>query len=323
MSRKSNWSHLLQIHEIRVLLAGTLLVASVLVVATLIGGYLHTHKVGQDTFRSTVLFDDGTGLARGTKVLVRGVEVGTVDDIQLIDEGKVQMTLTIPERYRPMIRTNWVCYPMRDRNLVSDRVLNIDDTTLDPKVRIANLVRYPSLPPKGDVRFSTAPGRDLESVLQTLASLAAQAQGTMDRVNTILDRVSDTTGTLGQMLNSKDAYVNAMQTLQETRTVIGESRTGILSLNRTASTVEHAAPAFIDSLQLLLATVSQTARTTHRLLGRGDSLFNQSGEMILKVDELLDRSDRLIDGTSKSWPIRSFLKNSGSKADQIPAGPAP
>jgi phospholipid/cholesterol/gamma-HCH transport system substrate-binding protein len=323
MSRKSNWSHLLQIHEIRVLLAGALLVSSLLVVITLVAGYLHTHKVGQDTFHPTVMFDDGTGLVRGTKVLVRGVEVGTVDEIKLDDQGKVKMVLTIPESYRKMIRTNWVCYPMRDRNLVSDRVLNIDDTAIDPKKRLENLRRFPSLPENEEITFNTAPGRDLESVLQTLASLASQAQGTLNRVNEILDRVSDTTGTLGQMLNSKEAYITAMQAMSETRDVVAESRITIQSLNRTTSTVERATPVFLDSLHLLLTTVSRSARTAERLMGRGDSLFSQSGDMLLKVDDILDRSDRLIDGTSRSWPFRSMLKNSGSRADDIPANPAP
>lgn len=330
MSRKSSWGSLLQIHEIRVLLAGMILVASLLVVVTLVAGYLSTHKVGEDTFHPTVIFDDGTGLVRGTKVLVRGVEVGAVDEIALDDSGRVQMTLTIPSLYRPMIRTNWVCYPMRDRNLVSDRVLNIDDTALDPNVRRANLRRFPSIPASGDIVFNTAAGRDLESVLQTLAGLAAQAQGTLDRVNSILDRVSDTTGTLGQMLNSKDAYNVAMQTLSETRTVVAESRISIASLNRTTGRIERSAPVVLDTLQYLLSGVSRAAQAGERLIGRGDTLFlegtnvlRQGGDMLEKMDDLLERSDRLIDGTSNSWPVRSFLKNSGSKADRIPAGPAP
>jgi phospholipid/cholesterol/gamma-HCH transport system substrate-binding protein len=323
MSRKSNWGQLLQIHEIRVLLAGTLLVASGLVVVTLFAGYLHTHNVLRREFHPVVMFDDGTGLVRGTKVLVRGVEAGSVDSIGLNEQGKVVMRLTLPESFRKMIRVNWVCYPMRDRNLVSDRVLDIDDTAIDPQVRKDNLRKYPTLPESGDITFNTAAGRDLESVLQTLASLASQAQGTLDRVNEILDRVSDTSGTLGQLLNSKDVYRSTMAALGDAGTLLQEAHQGVESLDRTTAKVERSAPLLMDSVQVLLTTISRTARATEHLMGRGDSLFSQGGDVLEKVDDLMDRSDRLIDGTSNTWPFRSMLRNSGSPADRIPASPAP
>jgi phospholipid/cholesterol/gamma-HCH transport system substrate-binding protein len=323
MSRKSNWSHLLLIHEIRVLLAGAVLVSSVLVMLAFVAGYLHTHNVARQDFQATVLFDDGTGLVRGTKVMVRGVEVGSVDDIDLNDQGRVVMTLRIPQSYRHMIRTNWVCYPMRDRNMVSDRVLNIDDTTIDPEMRRRNLKNFPSLPSSGEITFQTAQGRDLESILQTVAGLASQVQVTLNRVNDILTKVNDTTNTLGLVLNRKDAYTMAMGTLRETRDVIAESRTGVGSLVRTGAVLERQTPPLMDSMRTLLSTATRSARVAEHLMSQGDTLFQKSGGVVDKVDDLLERSDRLIDGASNSWPFRSMLRNSGSHVDQVPAGPLP
>ena len=323
MSRKSNWSHLLLIHEIRVLLDGAVLVSSILVMLAFVAGYLHTHNAARQEFRAQVLFDDGTGLVRGTKVMVRGVEVGSVEEIDLNDQGRVVMTLRIPQSYRHMIRTNWVCYPMRDRNMVSDRVLNIDDTTLDPEMRRRNLRNYPSLPATGEITFQTAQGRDLESVLQTVAGLASQVQTTLNRVNDILTKVNDTTNSLGMVLNRKDAYLLGMSALRETQAAVEEGRVGVGSLVRTGALIERRTPLFLDSMRTLVSSATRSARVAEHLMGQGDTLFQKTGGVVDKVDDLLDRSDRLIDGASNTWPVRSMLKNSGSRLDQVPAGPQP
>jgi phospholipid/cholesterol/gamma-HCH transport system substrate-binding protein len=330
MSRKSNWGQLLQIHEIRVLLAGALLISSLLVSVLLVSGYLYTHAVGRREFKAAVAFDDGTGIGRGTKVLVRGVEVGSVDDIGLNEDGRVIMTLKIPESYRRMIRTNWVCYPMRDRNLVSDRVLNIDDTAIDPVRRRENLRRFPPIASTGPITFHTTSGRDVESMMQMVSNLANQAQGTLNRINEILDRVNDTSGSLGLLLNSKDAYLTGMQALQETRSAISETREavsqgrqGISSLTRTGALIERRTPTMVDSLQVLLSSASHSARAIERVVGRTDSITITTRDMLDRAGDLIDHSDRLIDGASKTWPLRPMLRNSGSKSDRIPASPLP
>ena len=330
MSRKSNWGQLLQIHEIRVLFAGALLISSLLVIAALIGGYLYTHAVGRREFKATVAFDDGTGIGRGTKVLVRGVEVGSVDAIDLNADGRVIMTLKIPENYRHLIRVNWVCYPMRDRNMVSDRVLNIDDTATDPVRRRENLKLFPPISASDPITFKTSTGRDVESMMQMVSNLANQAQGTLNRVNEILDRVSDTSGSLGLLLNRKEAYLTGMQALRETRGAIQEARTtvaqshqGVVSFARTGAILERRTPLLVDSLQFLLSSATRSGLAIERVVGRTDSIATSTRDMLERANDLIDNSDRLIDGASKTWPLRPMLRNSGSKTDRIPAGPLP
>src|SRR5688572_25511193 len=63
-----------------------------------------------DTFRISATFQTVEGLLSGAAVVINGIKVGSVTDVQLVLDtvSKVQVDMVIEEKYRDMIHTSSV-----------------------------------------------------------------------------------------------------------------------------------------------------------------------------------------------------------------------
>ncbi len=121
------WKDLLRIREVRHFLTGSVLLASVIVFSATAAAYLLRNDLFEPKYTAYALFEDGTGMSRGAKVLLNGVQVGTVEAVRLdLSDTKVVLELSLKHRYAALIRRTSAAYFKRDRNVVSDRVLNIE-----------------------------------------------------------------------------------------------------------------------------------------------------------------------------------------------------
>lgn len=318
MNKTSDWRDLLHIRDVRSLLTGFLIVGSFLVFATTTIAFLTSRSFLESHYTLFIRYPDGTGLTQGGKVLLRGVQVGTLERIDFDDRGDVILRLSISSQYRKFILRGAVANVIRDRNLVSDRVVNIVDTLGNSSER------EPLLDKEWLVSGTVL---DVQATLDSLSVLTRNLRNTLAQADTVLRMVTDTTGTLGALLVKKDLYVRTMQTLTMVDQAAVQSGRAISTFDRVGAQLETDLPRILartDTLALLLNRTAGKADTLVtngvKLMDRGRTLADEADLMIDDGGLLLDRTNRMVDGLSRSWFLRGYVRPARPPEDRIPVG---
>jgi len=317
MNKTHDWRDLLHIHDIRSLLTGFLMVGSLVIFATTAIAFLTSRSFLESHYTLHIRYPDGTGLTQGGKVLLRGVQVGSLEQIDFDEKGDVILRLSISSQYRKYIQRGAVANVIRDRNLVSDRVINIVDT-LPTKDR----------PPLADGEWLVSGTvMDVQATLDSLSVLTRNLRATLAQADTVLRMVTDTSGTLGALLVKKDLYERTMQTLVMVDQAARQGGQAISTFDRLGTRLETDVPRLLARTDTLAQMLSRTAGRADTLvtsgvllLDRGRSLADEADVMIDDGGVLLDRTNRMVDGLSRSWFLRGYVRPSRTPEDRVPVG---
>ena len=114
--------------EMSGLLVGVISTVAVMIFSLVLYHYLFDNgyiKVKEYKLYST--FEKALGLRPGTRVQISGVDVGQITDMKINPDGMgVFMEFTILQEFQPLITDSATVYAIRDQNLISARVINID-----------------------------------------------------------------------------------------------------------------------------------------------------------------------------------------------------
>jgi len=321
----TDWRDLLHVRDVRSLLTGLLLLGSLVVFATTAGFFLTSRKFLDGHYQLHVRFPDGTGLTKGGKVLLKGVQIGSLDKIDFDENGQVVLTLSLETRCRDeglhcrtndFIRRGAVANVIRDRNLVSDRVVNIVDTLGTAR------------PPLQDGEWlASGTVLDVQATLDSLAVLTQHLRNTLSQADTVLRMVTDTNATLGALLVKKDLYDQTMRTLATVNQTAVQSGSVVASFDRLGTRLEADVPQLLHRADTLAQNLSVTVRradtltsSSLRLLDRGKGLADDADVLVHDGGNLLDHSNRMVDGLSKSWFLRGYVRPERSPEDRVPVG---
>lgn len=87
-----------------------------------------TKKLFSSTFRVSAMFNDVNGLQVGNNVRFAGINVGTVDDIEIITDTSVKVEMVIAEKTRRFIKKDAKAIIGSD-GLMGNKILNISPGT--------------------------------------------------------------------------------------------------------------------------------------------------------------------------------------------------
>lgn len=296
--KSATWKELLGLKEVRNFLTGAVLLASAIVFATACVAYLLHNGFLERKYTVYAVFDDATGMSRGAKVLLNGVQVGSVSGVRLTPDARVVLVLDLRLKYQILIRRNSVAYFKRDRNLVSDRVLNIEKG--DPRSDVLNA---------GDT-LTLGPPQDIETALGSLASLTTQFRATLTRVDSLLQLVTDTNTSIGAVLVKDDLYRRTLRTVESIdRAAIRGDRT-IQRIDKLGAIVESGVPRLFEQSDSLASSLQRTALNTDtmsrvglNLLRRGDSVVDQIHAIADNGSNLVDRGQGMLDAVGDHWLV--------------------
>lgn len=296
--KSATWKDLLGLKDVRNFLTGAVLLTSLVVFSTASVAYLLHNDFLERKYTVYALFEDATGMSRGAKVLLNGVQIGSVKAVRLTPDARVVLVLDLQFKYQSLIRRNSAAYFKRDRNLVSDRVLNIEQG--DP--------RDPMLQ-TGDT-LVLGPPQDIETALGSLASLTTQFRNTLTRVDSLLRLVTDTHTTIGAVLVKDDLYRRTLRTVESIdRAAIRGDRT-IQRVDKLGAVVERGVPRLFEQSDSLASTLQRTASNTDtmsrvglHLIRRGDTLLDQVQAVTANGGDLIDRGQGMMDAAGKHWLV--------------------
>lgn len=309
------------------LAVGAFLCAAVLLVG--VAGYLKTRErglIGGATFRFTA--DNGSGLQPGAPVLMQGIQVGEVSDIQLTPENRVRVTCQLTPRFSRSVRGDAVARIVEPPLLGSTKVEVTPGKAADPvasgqELQGGNQDSITS-------QLSELQGR-VDVVVDKVESFVTQANTTLASVDRVVARVDRGEGLLGRLLTdpqlADDASAVASRLARVTRQI--DEGEGVISmalrdadlagdLRSAASTIASIASradAGEGTLGKLLRDDALADEATGLLrdargaLTRLDELNVKTQESLTKVTTLLDTANRAV------GDVEGLLKN----ADRVSA----
>lgn len=150
-----------------------------------------------DTFRITSTFQTVEGLLSGAAVVINGIRVGSVTDVQLVLDtvSKVQVDMVIEEQYRDMIHTSSVA-AVSQLGIVGDK--QIDISTPDFNTPIVQ---------DGD-HIRAAPPANYLAILEKADEAVQNINNITSSIDTLFIRFRKGEGSLGKLLTDDRMYEN-------------------------------------------------------------------------------------------------------------------
>lgn len=309
--RKINWM------DLSGLLVGVFLTFTLMVFLFVLYARLTSVGViGVEEYKLYSYFDKAQGLHPGTEVQINGVRVGHVSDLKIDASGKVRMEFTLRREFQPWITDRAMIFAIRDQNVISERVINIDVSKGEGRIL-----------DDGDM-IVAGKAQDIETVLETLNEVLERVTVLIDAADTLVALTMDTNTTIGALLGSKLVYekLNTQLDRLDYFSYEGVKLLDVLSgevpriLYRT-DTLTQKLFTMTDALEGTPQKVNNLFNSIDDVFGRLNGTVDSLGRMVGGVNDLVTRgeetlhsADNLIEGASNMWIIRRSIP----KRDSVP-----
>ena len=314
--------------EISGLLVGIFFTVAVMVFAIVLYAKLFsTGMIGVEEYRLHSNFEKAFGLRPGTRVQISGVDVGQIGEMEIEGEG-VKMEFIIRKQYQQLITDSAQVFAMRDQNMISARIINIDIRR--GKGRVLQDGDY--LPP--------GQAQDIETVLETANELLGRVNELIDVADTLLGMAMDTGTTIGALFGSRLLYDNLNRQLNriDDMTYIGKKvlyqASGLFDtmqvqfpslLGKVDNIADDVTGLMVElkpmpqKLDNLLGGVDGMMNKMDNTFGRVDGLLNQVGQVTTGLadfmettEQTLQNADDLMAGISNMWIVRRSMPSKDS-----------
>jgi len=150
-------------------------------------------------FRVNSMFKNINGLEIGNNVRFSGINVGTVDNIRIINDTTVQVSLIIDKDVQKFIKTD--CYvTIGSEGLIGDKIINITQGSGDDEVD------------EGQFLPSNEP-IETDAILASLKVTGQNAEVVSDQLAQILYKINSGKGTFGMLINDSSMATNINTTI--------------------------------------------------------------------------------------------------------------
>jgi phospholipid/cholesterol/gamma-HCH transport system substrate-binding protein len=150
-------------------------------------------------FRLNSMFKNINGLQIGNNVRFSGINVGTVDNIRILNDSSVQVSLIIDKDIQKFIKTD--CFvTIGSEGLIGDKIINITQGNSDKVVD------------EGQFLPSNEP-LETDAILSSLAVTGENAEIVSDQLAQILYKINSGKGTFGMLINDSNMATNINSTI--------------------------------------------------------------------------------------------------------------
>jgi phospholipid/cholesterol/gamma-HCH transport system substrate-binding protein len=223
-----------------------------------------------NTFKIVVNFHNVDGLQAGNNVRFAGINVGTVDEVQILNDSSVQVSLMIEDQYKEYIKKNAIASIGTD-GLMGNKLVNINSSHI-PGAAIE----------EGDVIDSVHP-IETEEMLRTLNKTNNDVSTIARNLRIITERVNNS-NTLWSILtdptvaeNVKNAIVSIRLTGERTAVISGDlsrivasvkNGKGTLGALITDTAISHQIKQTIVKIQLVSDTMAYISGDLKYITGK-------------------------------------------------------
>ncbi|MEO7424694.1 MAG: MlaD family protein [Fibrobacteria bacterium] len=302
-----------EFHRHRNLLAGFFVATAVITFVVSLVLLFHKKGVFALQYTLSAVFENGVGLRPGADVLFNGVKIGRVQSVNLLghggidaSSGKVVLDLVVDRKYQDFITSRSVAFALRDKNLVSDRVVNIETLGLGGTVL------------KGGDTLMVSNSRDIESVLSGLTQLMGKMDQLINSIDEIVVKAKDPRTTVGAMLGSRDLYDRLLASVNHVDTAVGEGRVVMGRVALLTDTLHVALGSILAKADSTSGRMVRTAEQAEKLSVHANVLADQGETLLRRMDQIMlqgsgkiEQAGDLMDAVSGLWFIKGKLAKKG------------
>ncbi|MDR2946949.1 MAG: MlaD family protein [Candidatus Adiutrix sp.] len=274
--------------------------------AVIVGG-------GRDWFRSYysyyALYNDGYGLSPGVKVKLRRTDIGLVTKLELTDNNKVKVHLSILAEYADRIKTDCVA-AIGSPTFIGSEYVDIlpgsPKTTVIPRGGQIPAVERKSIEDYfRDLRLDVMLAR-AEAIMVNIDSLTAQLQdpagpfmGMLSDVRRVTSSVAGGEGTLGQLVASDAAFRVIEKILTDVQAITGD-------FSSVSGSLGESLPPIVGRIGAITREVEQTTR--------------RAPEAMRDARRGLDNANQVLESVKRNFLIRGNLpQNPEPETQTVPA----
>ncbi|MFZ4520934.1 MAG: MlaD family protein [Bacteroidales bacterium] len=151
-------------------------------------------------FQITTTFSNVSGLQVGNNIRFSGINVGTVDNITIINDSTVKVDMLIKKDVRQFIKTDCEV-AIGSEGLIGDRLLVITQGSAEAQ------------PVKNKQRLVSAEPVELDAIMASLQVTAGNAEIISQQLAEVMYKVNNGQGTLGRLIEDTAIANNLSQTM--------------------------------------------------------------------------------------------------------------
>jgi phospholipid/cholesterol/gamma-HCH transport system substrate-binding protein len=169
----------------------------------------------REFYYSTVIFEDVEGLAIGDKVLVNGVESGTVTAIELLTDGKVIVSLKL---YRFFSLYENYKILLKNQSALGGRVISVN-----PGAAEVNGEIFETVESMKNLTGLTI-GDPLTKISEVIDENREDLRTAIRNISEFTEKINKGQGTIGKLVNEDTIHKDADSLINELRDTIEDSR---------------------------------------------------------------------------------------------------
>ncbi len=165
-----------------------------------------------NTFNLYANFKTVSGLQSGNYVRFAGINVGTVDDIIIVNDTTVRVNMTLQNRVKPYMKVDATASIGGD-GLMGDKLLQINPGT-NPQLL------------KDDSQIASVNPMDMDKLMAKVSSIATSADSLAIGLSSVVGKINRGEGSLGKLLNDKSLVNKLENSLDATTNTVKSIKRG-------------------------------------------------------------------------------------------------
>lgn len=235
----------------------------------------------ENLFTPTIIlnsdFETVSGLTVGNAVRFAGINVGTVNSIQIIGTNRIRIKMTIKDDVRKFIKKDAVV-SIDSEGLIGNKVVAISAGS-DNSPEVAD----------GDFLESVQPV-DIGDIINNLNESTKSAEDIAKDLASIMSKVESGEGTLGALVNDNSLYVTLDSTMKSYASITGNVNNIIEQVSRSIYTVTEKINYLSEEIGIIttnIADITRKINSSESLVGTllTDTVFaNNLKEVIVNTN---------------------------------------
>lgn len=270
--------------------------------------------IGREEYQLYSRFDKALGIGNGTKVQINGVEVGRISNMKL-EANSVVLEITIQKQFQNWITDSAQIFALRDQNLISSRVMNID-------IRRSGRVLQ-----DGDT-LQSGTAQDLETVIESVNEILYRLNDLIDVAGNVLGLITDSGTTIGALLGSRTLYDNLNLQVGRVDTITSVGTDILIAINEDIPSLLDHSDTVLTDLRRIVGGVQNVPENLDVMFGSMNGFFLQMDTLITNFNGManvvtglaeiggntLESADEVMSGLSNMWLVRRSIP----RADSVP-----
>lgn len=244
-------------------------------------------------------FKNATGLKEGAPVTLEGVTIGNVRHIRVVpsrNPDPVEVTMELGGKFKSGLHTDSTAV-ITQAGVLGDSYVDIDSTHATGPV------------PSDNAELKASGSPTLQDVIQASQDSLTNLQGTVGKINKVLDSINSNRGTVGRLINDPQFadHFEAVATNLETITrAISTGQGSIGKLINDPTLYNHFNSA-ADKLDQITTALNEGKGTAGKLL-HDDSLYTNLNEAVKNTNEMVAQINKGNGAVGKLMHDKAFAE---------------